>query len=168
MSLPEKIDAVVVGGGHAGVEAALALALTGQRTLLVTFKRDRLAWASCNPAIGGLAKGHLAREVDALGGQMGATTDRTGIQFRRLNLSRGPAVQSTRAQIDMGRYAADMGRVVAATAGLTVVEDEVEGIVLRGQAVSGVSLARAGAVRCRAVVVTAWTLSLRATSEVVE
>lgn len=157
MSLPKRVDAVVVGGGHAGVEAALTLARTGQQTLLVTFRRERLAWASCNPAIGGLAKGHLAREVDALGGQMGQTADRTGIQFRRLNLSKGPAVRSTRAQIDMGRYAADIGSVVDATTGLRVIEDEVEEIRLRGQSVCGVCLARGGVVDCRVVVVTAGT-----------
>jgi len=157
VSLSEIVDAVVVGGGHAGVEAALALARTGQQTLLATFKCDQLAWASCNPAIGGLAKGHLAREVDALGGQMGLTTDRTGIQFRRLNLSKGPAVRSTRAQIDMGRYSADIGRVVANTPGLRVVEDEVTEILLRGHSACGVKLAQGGTVGCRAVVVTAGT-----------
>ncbi len=156
-SLPRTVDAVVVGAGHAGVEAALALARMGQTTLLVTFRRDRIAWASCNPAIGGLAKGHLAREVDALGGEMGRVTDRTGIQFRRLNLSKGPAVRSTRAQIDMFRYAEEMARVVAGTPGLAVVEDEVAALRTADRAVAGVLLARGGEVACRAVVVTAGT-----------
>jgi tRNA uridine 5-carboxymethylaminomethyl modification enzyme len=157
VTLQRKVEAVVVGGGHAGVEAALALARSGQQTLLVTLRGDRLAWASCNPAIGGLAKGHLAREVDALGGQMGITTDRTGIQFRRLNLSKGPAVRSTRAQIDMGRYSAEIGQAVAHADRLEVLHDEVEEVLLRGQSVRGVKLALTGQVDCRVVVVTAGT-----------
>jgi tRNA uridine 5-carboxymethylaminomethyl modification enzyme len=157
VSNSNQIDAIVVGGGHAGVEAALALARTGQRTALVTFRGDKLAWASCNPAIGGLAKGHLAREVDALGGQMGQTTDRTGIQFRRLNLSKGPAVRSTRAQIDMGRYSQDIARVVAGEPHLSVWEDEVVALQVTQGRVNGAVLARRGEVACRVVVVTAGT-----------
>ena len=153
----EKTEAVVIGGGHAGCEAALALARVGWKTALVTFSRERLAWASCNPAIGGLAKGHLAREIDALGGRMGVCADATGIQFRRLNLSKGPAVRSTRAQIDMYRYSRAMAGAVAATPGLAVLEDEVTDIHLSGGRVRGVQLARRGPLACRTVVVTAGT-----------
>ena len=156
-SVPDKFDAVVVGGGHAGCEAALALARSGFKTALVTFNRKRLAWASCNPAIGGLAKGHLAREIDAMGGQMGLIADATGIQFRRLNLSKGPAVRSTRAQIDMLRYSAAMAAVVETTHQLTVLEDEVTDISVRRGRVGGVRLARHGSTDCRVVVVTAGT-----------
>ena len=93
-------DCIVVGAGHAGCEAAMTLARFGQRVLLITGNVDRIGHLSCNPAIGGLAKGHMVREIDALGGMMGLWADRAGIQFRTLNASKGPAVRATRAQID--------------------------------------------------------------------
>ena len=97
-------DVVVVGGGHAGIEACLASARMGAKTLLITILVEQIGASSCNPAIGGLAKGHLVKEVDALGGEMGLCTDATGIQFRILNASKGPAVRGSRAQIDMDAY----------------------------------------------------------------
>jgi len=141
----------------------------GHRTLIVTFRLDRIAWASCNPAIGGLAKGHLTCEVDALGGEIGQAADECGLQFRRLNTSKGPAVRSTRVQIDMVRYSERMRRVVTTTPNLTVVEDEVGEILVGcgaeigisgrhgGSHVRGVRLVRRGEVACRAVVVTSGT-----------
>ncbi len=165
----QVFDAVVVGAGHAGCEAALALARMGHSTLLVTFRVDRIAWASCNPAIGGLAKGHLTCEVDALGGEIGQAADACGLQFRRLNTSKGPAVRSTRVQIDMVRYSQRMRSVVTTTPGLTVVEDEVAEVLLQAEvlpgaaaggstrSVRGIRLVRGGEVECRAVVVTAGT-----------
>src|SRR5690349_3582125 len=97
---PKTYEVIVVGGGHAGVEAALAAARMGCETLLLTMNPDSIGQMSCNPAIGGLGKGHLAREIDALGGEMGINTDLSGIQFRMLNTKKGPAVQSPRAQCD--------------------------------------------------------------------
>ena len=96
-----QYDIIVIGGGHAGIEACLAAARMGARTLLITILAEQIGAASCNPAIGGLAKGHLVKEIDALGGQMGVCTDFAGIQFRTLNESKGPAVRGSRAQIDM-------------------------------------------------------------------
>ena len=148
---------IVVGAGHAGCEAALALARMGIETMLVTFRKDRAAFASCNPAIGGLAKGHLAREIDALGGQMGLCTDRNGIQFRRLNLSKGPAVRSSRAQIDMFAYSADMLEVLEGQDNLTLVEDEVMGATVSQGRIAGAVLVRAGEIPCQAVIITAGT-----------
>ena len=118
-------DVLVVGGGHAGCEAALAAARLGKDVLLVTGNIDRIAAMSCNPAIGGVGKGHLVKELDVLGGEMGRVADDTGIHFRTLNESRGPAVRATRCQSDMERYRASMTRVVMNTQGLRVRQDDV-------------------------------------------
>ena len=120
-----QYDVIVVGGGHAGVEASLVSARMGAKTLLITMLVEQIAAASCNPAIGGLAKGHLVKELDALGGQMGLCTDATGIQFRILNSSKGSAVQGSRAQIDMDKYRAYMKNVCLNTSNLEVYQDEV-------------------------------------------
>ena len=109
----KNYSAIIVGAGHAGCEAALSLSRMGFKTLLVTMHLDAIARMSCNPAIGGLAKGHMVREIDALGGEMGLATDATGIQFRMLNKSKGPAVWAPRAQADKHQYELYMKRVLA-------------------------------------------------------
>src|SRR5215207_5486389 len=116
--LDENFDVIVIGAGHAGCEAASASARMGAQTALVTLNLDLIGQMSCNPAIGGIAKGHIVREIDALGGIMGRVIDRTGIQFRLLNRSRGPAVQSPRAQADRMRYRREMRRTLEATPNL--------------------------------------------------
>ncbi|HEX9374465.1 MAG TPA: FAD-dependent oxidoreductase, partial [Roseiflexaceae bacterium] len=118
-------DVIVVGGGHAGCEAALAAARMGARTALLTMEEDKIAQMSCNPAVGGIAKGHLVREVDALGGIMGEVTDAVGIQFRLLNTSRGPAVWSPRAQCDKQQYRQKMREVLESQPNLTIKQAEV-------------------------------------------
>src|SRR6266566_4298480 len=120
MCFDEEFDVVVIGAGHAGCEAASASARLGAETALLTLNLDLVGQMSCNPAIGGIAKGHLVREVDALGGIMGRVIDRTGIQFRLLNRSRGPAVQSPRAQADRALYRFEMRRVLEATSNLSL------------------------------------------------
>ncbi|MFT4078299.1 tRNA uridine-5-carboxymethylaminomethyl(34) synthesis enzyme MnmG [Rhodomicrobium sp.] len=150
-------DVIVVGGGHAGCEAAAAAARLGAATALVTHKAATLGEMSCNPAIGGLGKGHLVREVDALDGLMGRVIDKAGIQFRMLNRSKGPAVQGPRAQADRKLYRREMQAALAAQDRLTVVEDAVEDLLVEGDAVAGVVTASGRELRSGAVVITTGT-----------
>ena len=150
-------DVVVIGGGHAGCEAALAAARTGSRTAMVTLQRDAVARMSCNPAIGGLAKGHLVREIDALGGSMGRVADACGIQFRLLNRSRGPAVRGPRAQQDSAAYSRAMLDEVLDAPGLELIEDEVRGLIVANGVVAGVRLRDGGDLRAQRVVLTTGT-----------
>ncbi len=131
-------DVIVIGGGHAGIEASLAAARMGAKTLMVTILVEQIGASSCNPAIGGLAKGHLVKEVDALGGEMGLATDATGLQFRTLNASKGPAVRGTRAQIDMDKYRLYMRDVVLNTPNLEVKQEIVEALVIEEGEAKGV------------------------------
>jgi tRNA uridine 5-carboxymethylaminomethyl modification enzyme len=128
-----EYDIIVVGGGHAGIEASLASARMGKKTLLITMLVEQLGAASCNPAIGGLAKGHLVKELDALGGEMAKCTDATGIQFRILNASKGAAVQGSRAQIDMDTYRLYMREVCFNTPNLDIFQDEVSSLIYQNQ-----------------------------------
>jgi len=131
-------DVIVIGGGHAGIEASLAPARMGVKTLLVTILAEQIGASSCNPAIGGLAKGHLVKELDAMGGEMGLATDATGIQFRILNGSKGPAVRGSRAQIDMDRYRIYMRDVVINTPNLDLKQEIVESLIIENNKVLGV------------------------------
>ncbi len=133
MAFTEQYDVVVVGAGHAGCEAAMAAARMGLKTALITMNLDLIAQMSCNPAIGGVAKGHLVREVDALGGVMGEVADAVGIQFRLLNTSRGPAVWSPRAQCDKQLYRVKMREVLESQPGLHIRQAEVVDLVVEDQ-----------------------------------
>ena len=155
--MTEPFDVVVIGGGHAGCEAAYVAARIGAKTALVTIDPHSIGQMSCNPAIGGIAKGHIVREVDALGGVMGKVIDATGIQFRLLNRSRGPAVQSPRAQADRNLYRAEMQRRLSRTNGLSIVEGEAAEIKIKSGAVQSVVLADGGEIPCRNVVLTTGT-----------
>jgi tRNA uridine 5-carboxymethylaminomethyl modification enzyme len=157
MDRSARFDVVVIGGGHAGAEAAAAAARMGARTALVTLRRAGIGVMSCNPAIGGLGKGHLVREIDALDGLMGRVADAAGIQFRLLNRRKGPAVQGPRAQADRAVYRRRMQAELAAIAGLTVVEGEVTAIAVEGGRVRGVTLGDGTGLSCAAAVLTAGT-----------
>ena len=150
-------DVIVIGGGHAGIEASLASARIGVKTLLITILVEQIGASSCNPAIGGLAKGHLVREVDALGGEMGLCTDATGIQFRTLNASKGPAVRGTRAQIDMDNYREYMRTVVLNTDNLDVKQEIADGLIVEDGEVKGVTTQLGNTYRAKKVVITAGT-----------
>ena len=146
-------DAVVIGAGHAGSEAALALARTGQKTVLLTLNLDSIGFLPCNPSVGGTAKGHLVREIDALGGEMGLNADRCTLQIRMLNTGKGAAVQSLRAQTDKNAYHREMKRVLEHTENLRIVQGEAARILTENGKVSGVVTNYGGVFSCRAVVV---------------
>ena len=153
----ESFDVIVVGAGHAGCEAASAAARLGAETALVTINLDLIGQMSCNPAVGGIAKGHVVREIDALGGIMGRVIDRTGIQFRLLNRSRGPAVQSPRAQADRGLYRTEMRRVLEATPNLDLRQGVVVDLIIENNTVMGVEMQDTRRFGAKAVVVATGT-----------
>src|ERR1700681_1893855 len=153
----ESFDVIVIGGGHAGCEAASAAARLGARTALLTHPFATIGAMSCNPAIGGLGKGHLVREVDALNGLMGRAADAGGIQFRMLNRRKGPAVRGPRAQADRKLYAEAMQLAIRATANLTVIEGEADDLAIKDGQVTGVTLGNGRFLPAGAVVLTTGT-----------
>jgi tRNA uridine 5-carboxymethylaminomethyl modification enzyme len=157
MRFPQSFEVIVVGGGHAGTEAALAAARMGARTLLLTHSIETLGAMSCNPAIGGIGKGHLVREIDALGGAMARATDRAGIQFRTLNASKGPAVRATRAQADRQLYRQAIRTILESQVNLTLFQQEVADLKLAGERVTGVVTQAGIEFEARAVVLTVGT-----------
>jgi tRNA uridine 5-carboxymethylaminomethyl modification enzyme len=150
-------DVIVIGGGHAGIEASLASARMGAKTLLITILVEQIGAASCNPAIGGLAKGHLVKEIDALGGEMGLCTDKTGIQYKMLNASKGPAVRGSRAQIDMDRYRIYMRDVILNTPNLNVKQEMAESLIVEDNEVKGVITQLGNRYNAKKVIITAGT-----------
>jgi tRNA uridine 5-carboxymethylaminomethyl modification enzyme len=157
MTLNNEFDIIVIGAGHAGCEAALAAARMGCRTLVAVINADTIGAMSCNPAIGGLAKGHLVREIDALGGEMAKNIDATSIQFRRLNTSKGPAVRSSRAQADRLRYRLRMKSVLENQENLTISQTVVDSILVEDGVVTGITTSLEQTIRAKAVVVTTGT-----------
>src|SRR5471032_1997783 len=157
MTFANPFEVIVVGGGHAGTEAALAAARMGVRTLLLTQSIETLGQMSCNPAVGGIGKGHLVREIDALGGAMARATDRAGIQFRILNASKGPAVRATRAQADRQLYKRAIRRMLENQAKLSLFQQEVADLAVEGSRVAGVTTVTGITFRARAVVLTVGT-----------
>jgi len=157
MRYPDTFDVIVIGGGHAGTEAALAAARTGARTLLVTHSIETVGQMSCNPAIGGIGKGHLVKEIDALGGIMGRAADAAGIQWRRLNARKGPAVRATRCQADRTLYRNAIRRAVEAQDNLTLFQQPVDDLIVEGQRVIGVRTAMGLEFSAPAVVLTTGT-----------
>jgi len=150
-------DVIVIGGGHAGVEAALSSARMGNKTLMISMLAENVGATSCNPAIGGLAKGHLVRELDALGGEMGLITDEAGIQFRILNQTKGPAVRGSRAQIDMDKYRVIARNVVLSTPNLDLVQEMAESLVIENSTVVGVKTDLLNEYKAKRVIITSGT-----------
>jgi len=154
---PERFDVIVIGGGHAGTEAALASARAGARTLLLTHSIETLGAMSCNPAIGGIGKGHLVREIDALGGIMATAADHCGIHFKRLNASKGPAVRATRAQIDRTLYRRFIRARLESTPNLALFQQACDDLLVEGEQVVGVVTQSGIEFRAKAVVLTVGT-----------
>jgi len=157
MLYPESFDVIVVGGGHAGTEACMAATRAGARTLLLTHNIETLGQMSCNPAIGGIGKGHLVREIDALGGVMAQAADRAGIQWRTLNASKGPAVRATRCQADRALYKATIRSILENTSNLVLFQQAVDDLMLEGDRVVGVVTQMGLCFRARSIVLTAGT-----------
>jgi tRNA uridine 5-carboxymethylaminomethyl modification enzyme len=157
VSTSKKYDIIVIGAGHAGCEAALATSRLGLSTCILTMNLDTIAQMSCNPAIGGLAKGHLVREIDALGGEMAKVTDRSGIQFRMLNKSKGPAVWSLRSQSDRVLYRLKMRQVLESQVNLDIKQTTVEDILIEDGKVKGVKTSFGIVYEARSVIVTTGT-----------
>jgi len=152
-----SFDIIVIGGGHAGIEAASAGARMGYSVALLTMEKNALGRLSCNPAVGGTAKGHLVREIDALGGVMGRIADKTGIQFRMLNKSKGPAVWSPRCQSDRQLYSEEAVRVIEATNGIDIIEDSVSQIIVEDKRVKGIKTSSGDEIVGEAVILSAGT-----------
>ena len=150
-------DVIVVGTGHAGIEASLAAAKMGLKTAVITINLDNIGQMSCNPAIGGLAKGHLVREIDALGGEMGKAIDKTGIQFRTLNTKKGPAVRSSRAQADMFQYKTYMKKALESAGNLTIIQSMADSLIVEQGKASGVVLWTGEQLYSTAVILTTGT-----------
>ena len=153
----KQYDVIVIGGGHAGADAAHAAWRSGAKTALITHKFKTIGEMSCNPAIGGLGKGHLVREIDALDGLMGRVADKSGIQFRLLNRKKGPAVQGPRTQADRALYRAAMQKEFIGVAGLDIIESEVSDLIMRNNKVRGVILSDKSQINAPTVVLTTGT-----------
>ncbi len=153
----KQVDVIVIGGGHAGCEAALASARMGCSTVMITLDAEKIALMPCNPAIGGVGKGHIVREIDALGGEMAKIIDRTGIQFRVLNMSKGPAVHGYRAQADKTQYKNTMRQVVESTDNLELVLEEVDELIIENSIIKGVRTAQGNEIKASSVVITTGT-----------